>query len=66
MTMRTRTDYACECGHTGHSVLSENDQPYSQMWERFDAFGFSEADLKRPVAEIKCPACGQTGSVRIA
>lgn len=62
--MRTRTDYACECGHTGYSILSENDQPYSKMWERLDAVGFSETELAKPVAQIRCPECGQIGKVR--
>lgn len=63
MTMRTRTNYVCECGHTGYSVLSENDQPFSKNWESFEAFGF---DLPAPLAEIKCPSCGEAGKVRYA
>ena len=34
MTMRTYTYYVCPNGHHGHELLSENDQPYSKMWER--------------------------------
>jgi hypothetical protein len=34
MTMCTYTYFICPNGHRGHELLSENDQPYSKMWER--------------------------------
>jgi hypothetical protein len=66
MTMRTRTDYICECGQTGYSILSENDQPYGKSWEREEFFGM--ICVKEGVGprrdRLHCRACGQTGKVR--
>lgn len=64
MTMRTRTDYACECGAKAHSILSENDQPYSKMWERTVHFGDINVDGE-PREKWHCRSCGQTGKVTV-
>jgi hypothetical protein len=64
MTVRTRTDYRCECGATAHSILSENDQPYSRMWERTEYFGAIDVE-DRPRDQWRCRACGQAGRVKI-
>ncbi|QNH19722.1 hypothetical protein HEP73_00620 [Xanthomonas sp. GW] len=34
MTLHTYTTYCCTCGQIGAVHTSENDQPYSQNWER--------------------------------
>jgi hypothetical protein len=65
MTMRTRTEYACECGASAYSILSENDQPYSRMWERTEYFGMIDVE-DRPSEQWHCRGCGQTGRVRIS
>jgi len=65
MTMRTRTNYVCECGATAHSILSENDQPYSKMWERTEYFGNIVIE-GLPMAQWYCRGCGQKGKVRVA
>jgi len=67
MTMRTRTNYACECGAIGHSVLSENDQPYSKPWEQETFYGGID-DAGRDEAgrrQFRCAACGRTGRVSV-
>lgn len=55
MTMRTYTYYRCACGHVGHELLSENDQPYSQMWERTTYHGLAPGVGDHP----KCGECGE-------
>lgn len=32
--MRDFTWYQCACGHKGAVVVSDNDQPYSRIWEQ--------------------------------
>ena len=63
MTMRTRTDYVCECGATAHSILSENDQPYSKNWEREDFYGDITVQ-GLPREQWRCLKCGQTGKIK--
>ena len=67
MTMRTYTYYICPNGHRGHELLSENDQPYSKMWERTTTEGLGSvigydgqayyvcAICREPVAETTKP-----------
>ena len=52
MTMRDFTWYQCPCGHKGAVVVSENDQPYSKMWERT-----SLRDLSGSAEQPVCPKC---------
>lgn len=52
MTMRDFTWYQCTCGHKGAVVVSENDQPYSRMWERT-----SLRDLEGSAEKPICPKC---------
>jgi hypothetical protein len=77
MTMRTRTLVICECGYQGHLVCSENDQPYSSLWEQYSLEGFSggsltitsHTDMPQDVLAALnplCPQCGQTGKARYA
>lgn len=67
MTMRTVTKLRCDCGHEGRHVLSENDQPYSKMWERNDLEGFTGGgESKSDRIQMRCPSCGKTGKVRLA
>jgi hypothetical protein len=64
MTMRTVTKLKCECGHEGRHVLSENDQPYSEMWESNSLEGFNGGGKDgSDCAKMHCPACGKTGRV---
>jgi len=52
MTMRTYTWYRCTCGHRGAVVVSENDQPYSKMWE-----STSLKELAGTSEHPVCPKC---------
>ena len=74
MTMRTRTRIVCECGHEGFLKCSENDQPYSSLWESYSLEGFSGGSLtitnyKDMPDDIlgtlmpSCPKCGKSGAV---
>lgn len=64
MTTRTRTNLICECGHKGQHILSENDQPYSKMWESNRLEGFNGGGPQQDnVAMMTCPNCGRTGKV---
>ena len=64
MSMRTVDYYACPaCGHRGKTVFSENDQPYSKNWERFEEFDLGSRPLRAdergyPVTKYACPKCG--------
>ena len=77
MTLRTHTALVCECGHEGFLKCSENDQPYSSLWEAYTLDGFSGRSLTvtsykdKPDDLIaymnpRCPACGESGKVRYA
>ena len=41
MTTTTRYGMTCECGHRGNIKMRENDQPYSQPWEKYSLEGFN-------------------------
>ena len=75
MTLRTREVLVCQCGHRGYLKCSENDQPYSDMWESYSLEGFKGNGLNvtgnrdRPkdlLTAMKpiCPECGQVGKVK--
>jgi len=67
MTMRTRTSLICECGHTGKHTHSENDQPYSKMWDSYELEGFDGGGKdKDNLSQMTCPKCRKTGKVRHA
>jgi len=63
MTMRSITRYRCPaCGHEGKVVVSENDQPYSKMWERTSTEGLATRELRPgepsyPGTQYVCPSC---------
>lgn len=42
MTMRTYYYFQCPNGHQGAEKISENDQPYSKMWESVTLTGMSK------------------------
>jgi hypothetical protein len=74
MTMRTQDALVCQCGHEGHLLCKENDQPYSAMWEVYSLEGFDGGvvsitrETERPkdvLAAVNpcCPKCGRTGTV---
>ena len=60
----------CECGHEGAILMSENDQPYSKMWESYKLDGFNgdslrvegtgEAGNLFEALKPKCPKCNST------
>lgn len=54
MTMRTVWYYQCPNGHEGYIKESENDQPYSKMWESRTTSGLNEHQDKT----ITCIKCG--------
>lgn len=75
MTTRSKEPLICECGHKGFLKLSENDQPYSALWESYSLEGFSGTSLtitsyrEKPkdllaALQPSCPQCGQTGKVK--
>lgn len=77
MTSHTSSPIICECGHQGSLEISENDQPFSGLWEEYSLSGFSGGSLtitsyadapKSVLAALKptCPKCGQTGKVKYA
>lgn len=77
MTTRTSEPIICECGHKGYLKCSENDQPYSSLWEAYSLEGFdgrgltitSYAEMPEDILAAMhptCPACGKTGLVKRA
>lgn len=67
MTMRTRSPLICECGNTGVHIHSENDQPYSEPWDRYELIGFTGGGKHRDdVSLMKCLGCGEIGRVKFA
>jgi hypothetical protein len=67
MTMRTRTALICECGQTGTHTHSENDQPYSKMWDMYNLEGFNGGGKDQAeLSLMTCLKCGKTGKVRHA
>jgi hypothetical protein len=77
MTLRTQELIICECGHKGFLLCSENDQPYSSLWEDYSLSGFDGGELtvtsyadkpKDILAHLKpiCPECHQAGKVSYA
>lgn len=77
MTTHTSRAIVCECGHEGSLERSENDQPYSRLWEEYSLAGFSGqsltitsyADMPKDLLAAlgpTCPQCGQTGKVKYA
>jgi len=74
MTMHTKEAIVCRCGHEGFLECSENDQPYSRLWESYSLEGFNGGGLTitnyRDMPEDllaapnpTCPVCGQTNQV---
>lgn len=68
MTMRTRYKVICECDHEGYIKLSENDQPFSTMYQNYSlenlngiAFSTTSANLTVVFQKmkIKCPTCNK-------
>ena len=45
MTLRTRETLVCQCGYRGYPKCSENDQPYSRVWESYSLEGFKGSRL---------------------
>lgn len=77
MTTRSSRPLICACGHKGSLEFSENDQPYSGLWEDYSLAGFSGGSLTITSYRDKpkdmltalsptCPQCGQAGKVRYA
>lgn len=70
MTTHSKSPLVCgDCGHKGSIDLSENDQPYSSLWEGYSLDGFdgeklvitSYADIpanKLEAMKATCPKCG--------
>ncbi len=67
MTTRSLIEVRCDCGNVGHITMSENDAPFSGMWERYstrDLIGqtvstteFMEWDAICNEMGLACPAC---------
>ena len=68
MTIRTTYPVTCPCGHEGAIKMSENDQPYSKMWESYSlenlnggsysVEGFAEWPGVFAALKPTCPKCG--------
>jgi hypothetical protein len=56
--MRTRTDFECTNGHKGVRKTSENDQPYSKMWESVLLTGIREVQDGQGKYAFECTECG--------
>jgi len=66
----SRFPLKCACGQTGVVKMSENDQPYSDPWEKYEVEGFTSAKSQLFVngsvslgeaitrLEITCSNCG--------
>jgi hypothetical protein len=54
MTMRTYEYFSCPNGHQGEEKTSENDQPYSQCWEKVSTKGMRVG----PEGKYLCSTCG--------
>jgi hypothetical protein len=69
VTTDTRHPLICECGHEGYLEVSENDQPFSALWEEYSLDGFtggtltitSYADAPRDRLAALNPTCPQCG-----
>lgn len=59
MTMRTYRYFICPNGHRGEEKISENDQPYSEMWERVDITGMRERRSKEGRTVYYCRECNR-------
>lgn len=60
MTMRSFVYFACPNGHRGEEKTSENDQPYSKLWESVSIKGMvrdTSVDA-RDAPGYRCVACG--------
>jgi hypothetical protein len=60
MTMRTYRHFICTQGHRGVEKTSENDQPYSTMWESVEVTGMRESgEDSLGYKAYVCAECGQ-------
>ncbi len=69
MAMRSTYPMTCDCGHKGAVKMSENDQPYSKMYESYSlenliggsyrVDGFEEWPGVFEALKPKCPQCGK-------
>jgi len=59
MTMRTYKYFVCPNGHRGEEKTSENDQPYSKMWEMVTTIGLKDGpkDVNGRTTYL-CETCG--------
>ena len=74
MTTHHHEQVVCDCGHEGVIHWSENDQPFSNPWERysisgfegegFEISGFTTISDALEKMKPKCPTCGQVGKVK--
>lgn len=73
MTMRTKKPIVCTCGHEGSVKLSENDQPYSSLWESYSLEGFdgkrltitNYKDMPDDMLAYLAPICPECGSSEV-
>jgi len=59
MTMRTFQYFVCPDGHKGEKKITENDQPYSEMWESVSMIGVKQGakDVNGHITYL-CTTCG--------
>jgi hypothetical protein len=58
MTMRTCTNFECAKGRKGTKETSENDQPYSRIWESVSLSGIREVKNSQGEKAFECVQCG--------
>lgn len=58
MTLRTYEHFICPNGHRGIEKTTENDQPYSTMWESVAITGMV-AVVKDGKSQYRCGECGE-------
>ena len=58
MTMRTYVHFICPNGHLGEERTSENDQPFSDMWESVTLTGMRAVKVGQE-DRYSCEKCGE-------
>lgn len=73
MTTHHDEPIVCECGHEGSVHWAENDQPFSQHWERYSLRGFEGGSFETVLMGLdealeklnpRCPKCEAIGKAK--
>lgn len=64
LTITTKTNLVCRCGHTGVHIHSQSGQPSGEPWDHYRLEGFSGGGPScDDLPSIFCPTCGEIGTV---